>query len=109
MREIQRFERKVNGENVVAFKTEMTNCNILSVEAGTTGYCGGDAGHGGRTFFKIKNEASTYWQVYEEKDGWGDTEAVEIQLGGDAELQTIIEALEFIVQVLKDGAEDKNY
>jgi len=29
------------------------SCNCLDVDVATTGYCGGDSGHGGRTYLKL--------------------------------------------------------
>ena len=44
-----------DGIEITTYSREIDNANILSVEAGTTGYEGGDTGHGGRTYFKIEN------------------------------------------------------
>ncbi len=49
----------VDGTHINTFKKEIVSANILEVEVGTTGYMGGDTGHGGRTFFRIKDLAST--------------------------------------------------
>lgn len=86
---------------------EIQNANILSVGVYTTGYCGGDAGHGGKTYISLKDIASTYMGVkingnkYEPFDNH-----LEIELKGDSELKTFIEALEFILSELKPKAED---
>lgn len=48
------------------------SCNILEVEAGTTGYRGGDTGHGGRTYFRIQNAASTDMEVHSYTDRYND-------------------------------------
>jgi hypothetical protein len=37
-----------------------------------------------------------------------DEQGIEVKLGGDAELQTIIQALEFIVKTLKEGAKEQS-
>lgn len=102
MYEITRSEREVDGVNVETWKAEMVSANIIEVEVGTTGFCGGDSGHGGRTYFSIKDLASTAMTAKVVTDKYGDTEDVTIELGGDTELQTFIEALEFAVKVLKD-------
>lgn len=78
----------------------------MEIEAGTTGYCGGDSGHGGRTYFSIKDLGGTDLHAEADKDKFGSTHEVKILVGGDAELTTMIEALEFILQVLKDGADE---
>ena len=40
-----------DGTEITTYIRDVVSCNILEVEAGTTGYCGGDTGHGGRTYF----------------------------------------------------------
>lgn len=87
----------VNGVDVPIKEKEIVSCNILRVEAGTTGLKGGDTGHGGRTYFSITDEASTDMEVNVFNNGF------EVMLGGDTELETMIEALEFIIKTLKKG------
>ena len=94
---------KFNGYNI-----EITNANILEVEAGTTGYRGGDSGHGSRTYFRINDLGGTDITVNKISDKYGNG-GFEVILGGDAELQTMIEALKFITQVLEDGANNNNW
>jgi len=84
---------------------EIVNANILAVEAGTNGAHGGDAGHGGRTYIGLRDLASTAWEV-RVTSGAGSQlisgpEAIEIVLGGDSELQTLVEALEFALAQLR--------
>lgn len=74
---------------------EITNANILSVTVGSTGYMGGDTGHGGRTYFAIKDEASTDLRLKVNNGHWQEVESIEIALGGDTELETFMEALKF--------------
>ena len=81
--------------------------NNIIVEAGTTGYKGGDSGHGGRTYFRIKDVASTDIQVNVIKPRKGDDDTdggFEVLLGGDAELMTMIAALKFIVSKLENDS-----
>jgi len=40
-------------------ETEISSANILRVASGTTGYCGGDSGAGGRTYIEIKDIGGT--------------------------------------------------
>lgn len=95
------FEVKENcrtlfdGTEIVTYTREVVSCNILEVEAGTTGYRGGDAGHGGRTYFRIEDDGGTYMKI---KPGCG---GFEVTLGGDSELDTMIRALKFITTVLE--------
>lgn len=77
---------------------EIVSCNILKVTVGSTGLMGGDSGHGGRTFFELKDEGGTDMQCI------SDEGIIRIELGGDSELHTFIEALEFAVWNLKSIA-----
>ena len=105
MYEVASRTRRVNGVDVETWQREIIDANILSVEAGTNGYQGGDTGHGGRTYIRISDEGGTDISAKVLKDRFGDTSGVEIALGGDAELSTIIEALKFITKVLEEGRE----
>ena len=75
--------------------------NILGVTVATNGYHGGDSGHGGRTYISFEDLCSTdidaivtYGQ---------DTNAkVEIMLGGDSELDSMIDALRWAADKLED-------
>lgn len=59
MYEILKSEKEVNGVKVETWKREIWNANALEIEVGTTGYQGGDSGHGGRTYLRINDLAST--------------------------------------------------
>ena len=89
----------VDGIEIKTYKREITSCNIIEVEVGTTGHMGGDAGHGGRTYLKIRNLSSTDMRPKAYSDNYGHNR-VEIVLGGDTELDTFYEALCFAVEVL---------
>jgi hypothetical protein len=59
MYEVTERRRKLeDGTEITTYTREVISCNILQVEAGTNGYQGGDSGHGGRTYFRIKDEGS---------------------------------------------------
>lgn len=105
MYEVSSRTRKVNGVIVETWEREIIDANILSVEAGTNGYQGGDSGHGSRTYIRISDEGGTDILANVIKDKFGDTIGIEIALGGDAELSTMIEALKFITRALEDGRE----
>lgn len=96
--------RKVNGKEIETWEREIYDANILSVEAGTNGYQGGDTGHGSRTYIRISisDEGGTDISARTITDRFGDTHGVEIALGGDSELSTIIEAMKFATKVLED-------
>lgn len=110
--------QEVEGVPVLTAINEITDCNILTVEVGTTGKKGGDSGHGCRTYLCINNDSSTELNCRTglgghdvDADGrchyrmdatdHGHVDRVEIMLGGDSELDTFIEALDFAVDVLK--------
>ena len=100
MYEIRQGTRTVAGQEITTYKREIVQANILEVEAGTNGYKGGDSGHGSRTYFSISDLGSTDITV----NSWDGGLAV--CLGGDCELDTIITALKFIVEVLEDQADE---
>lgn len=81
-------------------ETEIVNCNIWGVKVATNGYCGGDSGHGSRTYFKLEDLASTDINIRLLKDKKG----VEMMLGGDAELETFIQALRWAADNLEEMA-----
>ena len=85
--------RAIDRSKVTTWSREIVNCNILEVEAGTNGYQGGDSGHGSRTYLRLKDLGST------------DIRCIEIILGGDAELETMKEALRWMLSVLETQSE----
>ena len=87
-------------DGVRLIRGRATSCNVIGFTAGTTGYRGGDSGHGGRTFFTIFDELSSDILATTSCDG----RELRVELGGDSELDTIITALESIVMILKAGA-----
>lgn len=82
------------------FRSDIT----LGVKVGTTGYKGRDSGHGGRSILKLNNVASTDIKVSINGSGYYDVHEVGICVGGDAELETLIQALEYAVVELKSKA-----
>ena len=108
---------EVDGTTIATAITEITSANILKVEVGTTGYKGGDSGHGGRTYLRIKDDGCTDMRcrVKGESDfdengnrmqGYSTDNAnqIEIVLGGDCELDTFTTALRFAADVLEKKA-----
>jgi len=82
-----------------------TSCNIFEVKVGTNCPMGGDAGHGGKTLFKVINAAGTSWVIAmkkgEERYIISDPEELTIALFGDTEAETFSQALEFVGRYLK--------
>jgi hypothetical protein len=99
--------REACGEIVETRVKEFYSANMIKVEVGTTGFCDGDAGHGGRTYFSIIDLGCTAMscQIFDgrremnfdnfDNDGFG------VVLGGDTELMTFLDALKFAVDVLE--------
>ena len=79
-------------------ETEIVNCNILCVKVATNGYCGGDSGYGSRTYFRLEDLSSTDINIRLMNNKQG----VEIMLGGDAELETFIQALRWAADNLEE-------
>lgn len=103
MYEIKKKTRTVCGKPVTTWEREVIGANTMGVEAGTNGYKGGDFGHGSRTYIRICCDGGDI-EVNVLKDRTGYTEGVEIILGGDSELSTMIDSLKFAVKALEDGA-----
>jgi hypothetical protein len=90
---------------------QIRNINQLAIEVGTNAPCGGDSGAGGRTFLEIQDKGGTSWDFcVTTEDGedhtFSNPNGLSITMGGDSELQTLIEALEFTLNVLKKQAVD---
>jgi len=100
---MQKNTRVIDDQKVSTQTANMTSCNILTVEAGTNGHQGGDAGHGCRTYIRIEDEGGTSIRVKPLGNMWNDEYdgGVEIILAGDCELDTIIDGLKFITGTLE--------
>ena len=85
--------------NVYDHKIETTN--IMVVEAGTNCPQGGDKGHGGRTLIRFQDLSNTAISGRINDSALVPAQKIEIILGGDAENETMIEALEFAAKVLR--------
>ncbi len=97
-------KRVVNGVEVKTFLKEFIDCSILEVEAGTTGFAGGDTGNGGRTYFRLHDVSSTDMSCSVHGDVYGHQRTIEVMFGGDAEMKNFIDALEFAADVLRRQA-----
>jgi len=99
--------RKVlaDGTEITTYTREVLSANLLEVEAGTTGFRGGDSGHGGRTYFRVQDLGSTDIEVRTYRDRYNCT-GFEVTLGGDCELETMIRALKFITKVLEEESQE---
>lgn len=95
-----KHERMIDGIMVQTDVAELISCNTLKVEVGTTGYKGGDSGHGCRTYLRIESLSASDMTTHAICDNYGHALA-EIKMGGDTELSTLVGALEFAVEKLK--------
>ncbi len=94
-----------DGTKLTTYTRDVVSANILEVEAGANGYQGGDTGHGGRTYFRIEDAASTDMEVRTYVNKYG-CPGFEVTLGGDCELETMIRALKFITRVLEEESQE---
>ena len=74
------------------------------ISCGTTGYCGGDGGHGGITFIAASFDDLDI-EVDVSKDAFGKDNNLNIVCRGDSELETLIESLKFILNTLESQTE----
>lgn len=74
---------------------DFVDYNTLEVEAGTTGYMGGGTKHGCRTYLRVVDRGNSDMRVSKFQNGFS------IMLGGDSELDTILQALKFMVKTLE--------
>ena len=91
----------VADKKVTTLTKQIYDFNVLEVEVGTTGYKGGDTGHGGRSYIRIQDLTSTDIKIRKLGNKYGENKGVEIILGGDAELRTILRAFHFIAETLE--------
>ena len=89
---------------IIIHEAVMIDYCQLGVRVGTTGFCGGDAGHGGRTVFELNDLTCGGDIDFEVLDHGA---RFRCELRGDAELRTFRDALAFALARL-DGklAED---
>lgn len=81
---------------------EFWSCNAFKVTVGTNTPCGGDAGHGGKTLFKLPNLAGTIWYIsVDEKEVVELPGELTIVLEGDSEAETFADSLIFAGRTLK--------
>ena len=84
--------------SVPAILNVCTGGSVMSSVVGTTGFQGGDSGHGGRAVFGLVDHASTDWSiVVETYDGKkvciDNPRAISMVVGGDSEISNLAEIL----------------
>ena len=96
----------VHGEVVYGGKiipTVTTKTPFTKVTCGTNGYKGGDWGHGSRTYVKVEGGVLSDYEVRKIDEGEdGASSGFEIAVGGDCELDSMIETFEAIASNLKN-------
>lgn len=101
-----RHTREVDGKSITTWERDVVSCNILEVEAGTNGYQGGDTGHGCRAYLRIKDQGCTDMRCTVKRNSYDDrANEIEITLGGDTELETMKEALRWMLSILEAQSE----
>lgn len=97
----KRTNRVVDGKYIDTITLEFLSACIIEVEAGTTGYKGGDSGHGGRSYIRIKDLGSTDIRVNLIEDKYGAEDGVELIFGGDCEMSLLPEIFRAIANILE--------
>lgn len=95
-------KKRVHGVDVITYSKEIHGVSSIKVEVGTTGIMGGGTAKGGRTFISIEDLTSSDMFVKATDDCDYHTQKVNLYLGGDSELENIIEALEFAITTLRN-------
>mgnify|MGYP003532578299 FL=1 len=82
--------------------TVATKTPFTTVTCGTNGYKGGDWGHGSRTYVKVEGGILSEYEIRKiDEDKYGSSSGFEIAVGGDCELDSMIETFEAIASNLK--------
>lgn len=96
-----------DGTRITTFIREVTSANTIEVEVGTTGFKGGNADHGSRTYIRIRDLGGTDMYVKTSRRPFSNNTAeFEVFLGGDCELETMLRALKFAVKVLEEESKE---
>jgi len=91
----------IDNNEIQVYTYTYESCNSIEVTVGTNALTG-DSGHGGRTYFSLKDCASTDMRIFDsERNKYVQTDEITIVLGGETELDTFISSLEFAVKILK--------
>lgn len=92
---------------IATAEKEFVDCNILGVSVETTGYCGGDGGHGGRHVLRLEDLSSTSMEMVE-TGAYGAGHTIELVFCGDSELKTLIDGLRWAADALEQLASIMN-
>ncbi len=89
-------------DEVLVSEKEFVSANILKAKITQNGYGGGDSGHGGFVELEFEDLSSTDMEATFSKGSQSEPTKITLTFRGDCERDTLIEALEFFVQELKD-------
>lgn len=106
MKEIRRELHKMDGFEFECFSTDAVHLNILEAAAGAGEDPENNDKWACKTYLRLKDQGGTNMQVNLLKDGLGRVDGIELELRGYAELETMIESLEFMKQALIDAREE---
>lgn len=107
-RGLYRMKDFVFGDTMLlpAIRKTLSSANILEITAATTGYRGGDAGHGCRTIVRIEDRGGTAIKARVIPESIHGNGGVELMLAGDCELLTLVDGLRFAADALEKIAEE---
>jgi hypothetical protein len=84
-----------------AGRHDYANASVGHVKFETTGYRGGDSGHGGRLVIRIKDDANMLFDVKVTKHRYSNlTESVTITFLGDDEMNAAYSFFQYLEQAL---------
>lgn len=104
MHEIKMNRMTIDGVELETWEQEITNCNVLLAEAGTSGYRR-KSEDGARTYFGMKCIEDIAMKVKPIFGKWDETIGFEVEVSGDDQLDSIVEALKYITHVLEEERE----
>lgn len=101
------FERKmtIDGSDVLVNNYEFNSANGMLVTVGTNGYCGGDWGHGSRTYIEITDIYGEGIEVKVDGNNFYAPGNVQLIFGGDTELDGVLCCLKYALDTLMDQAD----
>lgn len=103
MYEIREGLKKVNDVLVDTYERDVVRGGAaLEVEAGTTGFCGGDRKEGGRAYVRIRAVLADFFAAVS-RNGDGKKDGIVIAACGDDEILALVEALHFAEKALIEG------
>lgn len=80
---------------------DFVSANILQAQFESNYPMGGDAGHGGRTVIRLVDLASTSMSCRVNSGTRQEASEIEMEFSGDAEFETLLEALKFLVKEME--------